>query len=302
MADTSAIGFTPKLKYPEQDVATSTADQVEKGKVQDGKGKTDDTWAGFQQQDTWINDLANAGKVVGTLGYGLGKALLVGDMVDGYGAIEQGGKALYNYATGEPEKVAQDVSWYVAKKLLKTIPTVAIVMKGIDGAGALVKTDKSAKDIAHAHAEGIRQVFHNERVQIDVQRYLLDQGMISKAQYEDSMKGMSPFADHYAYGNGSPIDDHAAAFAAKVKQTGGDALIAAQFKEGKVAAVRFGIRTKADVAAAKASSPAFAKAYEANAVFRAGVDAMTFEFARDKAKFDQDTAALALPAPPPVKG
>lgn len=302
MSETSGVGFTPTIKYPDTDVGTKLADDVEKSKVKDGKSKSSDTWEAFKKQDTVINDLVNAGTFVGTYAYGLGKTLLAGDLIDTYKSIELAGKSLYNFATGQPEKVAQDTSWFIAKKLLKLSPLAYIATKGIDGAGALVKADKAAKDISKDAAERLLQVFHNERVQIDVQRYMLDKGLITKEQYEASMAGMSPLAEHYAHGNGSPIDEHALAFAAKAKETGADQVIYAQFKEGKVAAVRFGIKTSADVAAAKASSPSFAKAYGTNAVFRAGVDALVLEYAKNRAQYDKDVSDLSLPAPPPMKG
>lgn len=299
---TGTVGWQPKIKYPENDAATKLADDVEKSLVKDGKSKTNDTYEAFKKQDTVVADLADAAKVAGTFGYQMGKTVVFGDAVETYKAVELGAKSLYNYATGKPGAAIEDATWFLAKKLLKSTPVGYFGAKGIDGTIGLIKTYDAAKGIGDAKTQKLLQVFHNERVQIDVNRYLADRGMIAKTQYDASLKGMSPLAEHYAKGNGSPIDEHAAAFAAKAKATGADKLIAADFRQGKVAAVRFEIKTAKDVDAAMAQSADFKKAYTSNAAFRAGVDALVDEYAHESAKYQKDVAELSSPPPPPVKG
>lgn len=299
---TGTIGWQPKIKYPENDAATKLADDVEKSMVKDGKSKTNDTWEAYKKQEGVLQDLTDAGKVVGTLGYEMGKTVLFGDAVDTYKAVELGGKALYNFANDKPNEVAKDASWYLAKKILKSWPPGYLVAKGLDGTAALIKTYNTAKEIGDKRTEQLLQVFHNERVQIDVNRYLFDRGLISKTQYEASLRGLSPLADHYAKGNGSPIDDHAVVFASKAKSTGADKMIAADFREGKIAAVRFEIKSAKDVTTAMAQSVDFKKAYTTNAAFRAGVDALVDEYQHSPATYKKDCAELSAPPPLPVKG
>ncbi len=269
--------------------------------VKDGKSKTNDTWEAFKKQDTVLQDITDAATVVGTFGYQMGKTLVFGDAIDQYKTIELGAKALYHFAKGDPGQVADDTTWFVAKKLLKATPVGYLGAKAIDGTVGLIKTENAAKAIGDKKVQQTLQVFHNERVQIDVSRYLLDRGLISKSQYEASLKGMSPLAEHYAKGNGSPIDEHAAAFAKQARDSGADKLIAADFREGKLAAVRFEIKTEADVARARLSKD-FDKAYSSNAAFRAGVDALVDEAKHDPPKYAKDVSELSVPPPLPVKG
>lgn len=299
---TGTVGWQPKIKYPEHDPATKLADDVEKSLVKDGKSKTNDTYEAFKKQESVLKDLGDAGKVVGTLGFHMGKSMLFGEAIDTYKTVELAAKALYNLATDKPGAVVDDTTWFIAKKLIKLTPGGFAITKGVDGTHALVKTFNAAKEIGDKKTQQYLQVFHNERVQIDVNRYLESRGLISKTQYEASLKGLSPLGEHYAKGNGSPIDDHAIAFAAKAKETGADKLIAADLREGKIAAVRFEIKTAKDVTAAMGQSADFKKAYTSNAAFRAGVDAIVDEHANDSAKYQKDVAELSSPPPLPVKG
>lgn len=97
---TGAVGWQPKIKYPENDAATKLADEVERSKVKDNLSKTNETWEAFKQQDTALQDLTDAATVVGTFGYQMGKTVLFGDVVDTYKAVELGAKALYHFGEG----------------------------------------------------------------------------------------------------------------------------------------------------------------------------------------------------------
>ncbi len=298
--NTNAIGWNPKLKYPDNDAATKLADDVEKKEVADGKSKTGNSWAAYQAQNKVIEDVGSAGKFVALTTYNVGKGVIgIADQVE---AVETGAKALYHLASGEPGKVKQDTGWYAAKALLHRFPLTSLAMKGVDGTVGLIESFNYAKSIGQKDVDAKLQVFHNERVDIDVHRYLADHKLISKGQYEASLKGLSPFGEHYAKGNGSPIDEHAAKYAAAIKEKGLEKQIAGEVREGKLAAVRFDIKTSGDIGKAMLQSPDFKKAYQGNAVFRAGVNALVDEYAHDRAKYDKDVAELTPPPPPPVKG
>jgi hypothetical protein len=70
---------------------------------------------------------------------------------------------------------------------------------------------------------------------------------------------------------------------------------------GKAAAVRFEIKTEADLASARLSND-FGKAYSSNAAFRAGVDALVDEAKHNPAKYAKDVSEFSTPPPLPVKG
>jgi hypothetical protein len=183
---------------------------------------------------------------------------------------------------------------------LKAWPSVGGVPLPPIAAGVVGLSKMSADVTAAAAKDGdkLRQVNHNEYAQITVNRYLLDKGMISQKQFDAAVTKMSPGAKQFAYGTSS-LDDRVAEYKKLAAESGADKAIASEFQQGKSAAVHFGVTTQLDKAM---KDPEFKKAYEENAAFRAGVDAMIDEYANDRAKYEQDVKALSLPVPPPVKG
>jgi len=272
MSSTDAIGSS-KPKYPFQDDATSVADASGQKVTPDGLKTTKDSWEGWQKQNGVLENLEKAG-----------------DFVVSYGKLVGG---LFAPSTLKKENPFT---------FLKAWPSVGGVPLPPIAAGVVGLSKMSADVTAAAAKDGdkLRQVIHNEYAQITVNKYLLDKGLISQKQFDAAVTKMSPGAKQFAYGTSS-LDDRVAEYKKLAAESGADKAIALELKQGKSAAVHFGVTTQPQLEKAM-KDPEFKKAYEENAAFRAGVDAMIDEFANDKAKYEQDVKTLSLPAPPPVKG
>lgn len=257
-----------KSKYPATDDATKLADAAAKKVAGDDQKTTRDTYAAWQKQNSTIEDI----KTAASFGWRFAK---IGASLFAPGMPKPGNPWSYIKGGGAP----------------------GVVLKG---ALDLSKLSADVVKEAKQNGEKLGQVIHNEYSQITVNKYLLNQGLISKQQYDDAVKGMSPAGQQFAFGT-STLDERVEVFERIAKEQGANKAIEAELRMGKSAAIAAGVKTPGDLAPAMKNAD-FKAAYETNAAFRAGVDSMIDEYARNRPKYDKDVAELSPPPPPPVKG
>ncbi len=259
-------------KYPLNDDATKLADATAKKVVKDDQKTTKDTYESWQKQNSVLESAKKAGKF----------GLQFGEIV---------------VTVMAPSVMKAGNPWTAPKGFGPSWLPIPPALKAVYG---LSKLSADVVNDAKTNGEARRQVIHNEYAQVTINKYLLNQGLISQKQYDAAVASMSPEGKQFAHGTSS-LDERVEVFERLAKEHGADKTIAADVRMGKAAAIKHDVKTPSELGKAMKDAE-FADAYTNNAGFRAGVDAMVDEYANDPSKYQKDVAELSSPPKPPVKG